>query len=151
MSTIDDLQEKLNKAQNKFNDIVNELSSFASLKEALDSSDKGIKEAAGHLEELTKVLESSANALNHSADTMKEIIDALKKTDPILIKRYLSKVLEESNLLLKRLFHSVNDSRLANSSLLEEMNSRISSLEKKMMKIKISLKPSRKEKGFFFK
>ena len=43
MPTIDDLQVKLNNAQEKFNNIVNELSSFSSLKKTLDSSDKGIK------------------------------------------------------------------------------------------------------------
>ena len=54
MPTIDDLQEKLNNAQEKFNNIANELSSFSSLKK-LDSSDKGIKDAASNLDALTKV------------------------------------------------------------------------------------------------
>jgi len=160
MPTIDDLQEKLNIAQEKFNNIVNELSSFSTLKKTLDSSDKGIKDAATNLDALTKVLETSVNALNQSADALKDTIESLKKTDPVVINRNLSKILEESKNTSKSIEGIENSSQkiidivdqLNSSSTIEikKLQDKIDDLDKKLDENKEMLEKVQKKKGIIF-
>ena len=71
------------------------------MKKTLDSTDKGIKDAATNPDALTKVLQTSVNALNQSDDALKDTIESLKKTDPVVINQNLSKVLDESKKIFK--------------------------------------------------
>ena len=72
------------------------MNSFSKVKEALTSTDKGLKDTSGQLDTLAKTLGKGAEALNNSAESMKSVLDMLKQNDPAVLNKNINSVLEES-------------------------------------------------------
>jgi hypothetical protein len=92
MTILEDLEAKLADALGQVNKVTTELNDFSKIKQSLQSTDEGVRGAAGKLEDLSTSLEKGALALERAAASLSETNGIISKTDPAEIVKALTAI-----------------------------------------------------------